>query len=58
MLWGCVAVGGTGNIVRVEGTMDSTKSKNLEILEAIQNSEIEVGYSRKTMIQSIPRNIP
>lgn len=25
MLWGCVAAGGTGNIVRVEGIMDSTK---------------------------------
>ena len=25
MLWGCVATGGTGNIVRVEGRMDFTK---------------------------------
>ena len=32
MLWGCVAAGGTGNIVRVEGRMDSTKYQ--DILEA------------------------
>ena len=32
MFWGCVAAGGTGNIVRVEGRMDSTKYQ--EILEA------------------------
>ena len=25
VLWGCVATGGTGNIVRVEGRMDLTK---------------------------------
>ena len=27
MLWGCVAAGGTGNIVLVEGRLDSTKYK-------------------------------
>ena len=25
LLWGCVATGGTGNILLVEGRMDSTK---------------------------------
>ena len=32
MLWGCVAAGSTGNIVRVERRMDSTKYQ--EIIEA------------------------
>ena len=37
MLWGCVAAGGTGNIVGVEERMDSSKYQ--EILEAnIQKS--------------------
>lgn len=29
MLWGCVAGSGTGNIARVEGRMDSTKSQQI-----------------------------
>ena len=33
MLWGCVAAGGAGNIVRVEGRMDSTKYTK-DILDA------------------------
>ena len=32
MLWGCVAAGGTGNIVQLERRMDSTKYQ--EIVEA------------------------
>ena len=47
LVWGCVAAGGTGNIVRVEGRMDSTKYQ--KILEAnvqtsVQTLKLERGW--------------
>ena len=47
MLWGCMAAGGRGNIVRVERRMDSPKYK--EILEAnvqmtVQTSKLKRGW--------------
>ena len=64
MLCGCVAAGGTENIVQAEGRMDSTKYQ--EILEAnsskvspdIEVEENKVWFSSKTMTQSIPQNQP
>ena len=39
MLWGCVAAGGIGHIVQVEGRMDSIKYK--EIIEAHVQSSVQ-----------------
>ena len=43
MVWDCVTAGGTGNIVRVEGRMDSTKYQ--EIIEANVQTSVQCSAS-------------
>ena len=47
MLWGCVAAGGTGNIVRVEGRMDSTKYQDIleaNVRRSVQKLKLKRGW--------------
>ena len=56
MLWGCVA----GNLVQVEGRMDSTQYQQI-LGNNVQNSVGEnagVGCFCSTAIQSIDQNLP
>lgn len=47
MLWGCVAASGTGNIVRVEGRMDSTKYQQIleaNVLKSVRTLKLKRGW--------------
>ena len=44
MLLGCVAAGGTGHIVQVEGRMDSTKYQEDNVQRSVQTLKLKRGW--------------
>ena len=51
MLWGCVASAGTGNLVKVEGCMDSTQYQQIlenNVQESVTKLKLRRGWNFST----------
>ena len=62
MLWGCVASAGTGNLVKIEGHMDSTQYQQIlenNVQESVTKLKLrEDGCFNNTMTPNIAQNLP